>query len=89
MVESKSGQIVFMEKLSTTEAGRAEQSKDMVPASSRDQRLLGHTKQPSKQETSRPGKEGQAKAWTESSYQLQVLTTSPLWLFSQVSEAQR
>lgn len=55
----------------------------MVPASPRDQRLPGHPEQPSKRETSRPSKEGQAKACTESPYQLQVLNATPLWLFSQ------
>ena len=53
----------------------------MVPVSPRDQRLPGHPKQPSKEGT-RSGKEGQAKAWTESPGQLQILSAPPLGLLS-------
>lgn len=54
----------------------------MVPASPGNLRSPGHPKQSSKWKASRPGKEGQAKAWTDSPYQLQVLNATPFWLFS-------
>ena len=41
--------------------GRKGQSQDVI----RDQRLPGHPKQPSKWETSTPGKEGPDKVWTK------------------------
>lgn len=75
--------MVFMEKQTgkTTEVAKVESRRGpCLPY--RDQRLPGHPTQPSKEGTSRSGKEGQAKAWTESPGLLQIRSAPPLGLLS-------